>query len=139
MTPPPVDVTLAVSASERELIATLRFTNKTTSAAFVDRIKGCVSGELEADVFVVLPTDAPKAQPLTYLGPRGKRRKPLLQDFVRLEPGASFEAKVRLDKTYAFPAGHRDYKITYTALHQYPQNDDYWEVSSNDAMVGFPK
>ncbi len=142
MSAPNVEVSLALSPSERQLVASLRYRNAGTTLAFIDIINGCIDGQLRNDVFVIVPVmEAGVAHaPLAYTGPRLKRRKPILPDFRRLEPGATAEASVRLDDRYAFPTGVRGtYRIAYSAVHQFPENDDYWELASKELTVTFPK
>jgi hypothetical protein len=142
MTDPIVELNLSVLESEGRLLATLRYRNTGERVAFIDLINGCIrEGELRNNIFVIEPltaqgTMAPK---LAYRGRRVKRRKPILPDFFRLEPGATTEGHARLDQSYAFLAGQHRYKIAYSAVHQFPENDDYWELASNQVEVTFPK
>ncbi len=140
-TQPNVHVTLSLHSSEQQLVATLVYKNAGTNVAFIDLINGCIKGELKNDVFEIVAqvAGAPAKEPIRYKGPRLKRRQPTLPDFLRLEAGAAAEANVRLDTGYAFPAGRGTYKIVYSSVHQFPHNDDYWELTSNELTVTFPK
>ena len=141
MSDPVVSVKLSVFSSEKQLVASLQFKNNGKNVAFLDLINACIKGELKNNVFEVVPVKAggTREPALGYRGPRLKRRQPILPDFLRLEPGGVAEANVRLDNGYAFPTGRGTYAVTYSAVHQYPDNDDYWEIASNQVTVSFPQ
>jgi hypothetical protein len=93
-------------------------------------------GKLRGDIFAIT-TATPPSRRLDYTGPSIKRRRPRLEDYIRLELGQTFTSIVRLDKFYAFLEGEHEYVAKYSAYHLLVDRDDFWELTSNEARFVF--
>lgn len=122
----PVEVGLSVTASGPQVTAKLAFTNRTTHPVHVWKFNGCLNGEVENNVFQITTA----GRELDYIGRYVKRGVPGPDEFVRLAPGQTIRAEVRLDTVYEFPPGAHIYQIVYEADHGYPPNPDDFTLES---------
>ena len=128
-----ISATLSARAVPGGVEAHLRFENRGASVGFLYRINACVDGRILNDVFVLTS----KGVRMAYTGKLAKRRRPILEDYLELRAGQTAEATVRLDQGYRFLEGPHAYALRYEAIHQYPDNDDYFELVSNEALFTF--
>ena len=137
MDPANVTATLEILTSDISVEARVDYKNVSDKVAFLMLVNAGLTGELENDIFKIAAEDGTE---VAYSGTLAKRPKPLLQDFQRLEPGQSVTARVRLDHAYTFLGDRRhEYKVVYSAYHQYPERTGFWELVSNEAHFAFGK
>jgi len=123
-----VHVTLLIQAVGRVVIASLAYENLSHSAVYLNKINGCLSGELQNDVFVIMSG----GRRLRYLLPLVKRRAPGPLDVVKLEAGRQLHARVRLDRAYGFFPGSRTYRAYYEGFHSDPNGGTLLDLKSNE-------
>jgi hypothetical protein len=126
-----VTVELRVDIIGKRVQATLDFTNRSSGTAFLEKINACASRKIENDVFEIKSKDTR----ISYIGMLAKRNPPGPEDFIGIAPGKKFKTAVFLDEAYEFLPGRHDYSVRYSALHDYPDKDDYFELQS--AEVAF--
>ena len=135
MDPLPITATLTVATTDRVVTAELELRNVTSKPAHLLRYNVGLTPELENDVFTITSDAGARA---AYLGRLSKRGAPRPEDFVRIEPGQSLTARVRLDGKYELPNDARhEYTIVYSAYHSYPDHAGIWELVSNKARFTF--
>lgn len=121
-------VDLSVDVLGKRPRASLTFVNGTAHNVFLEKVNACVSGKIENDVFQITSNGVP----LRYVGMLAKRNPPGPQDFVKIVPGQKLISVVFLDDAYEFLQGQHSYTARYSALHDYPDKPDYFELSSED-------
>jgi hypothetical protein len=128
-----VTVGLQIDTAGKRVKATLNFVNDTAHSVFLDKINACVAGKIANNVFE-LKTDS---GPISYSGILAKRRRPGPEDFVKVEAGKHLTTTVYLEEAYKFLPGTHRYKVRYSALHNYPDKADYFELTSNEVSFTF--
>jgi len=126
-----VTVDLRVDVVGNRVQATLEFINRSQDTAFLEKTNACVSRKIENDVFEIKS----QGTRIPYIGILEKRNPPGPDDFIGVAPGKKFTTVVFLDEAYEFLRGTHVYIARYSALHNYPDKDDYFELQS--AEVAF--
>ncbi len=126
-----VTVELRVDIIGNRVQATLDFTNRSSGTAFLEKINALVSRKIGNDVFEIKS----QGTRISYIGALAKRNPPGPNDFIGIAPGKKFTTAVFLDEAYEFLPGRHVYSARYSALHDYPDKDDYFELQS--AEVAF--
>lgn len=132
-----IAVKLDIQISERQILATLNFTNNADKPVFLDKINVCVDGHIRNDVFIIDSGD----RSIEYSGVLIKRMKPGINDVVELQPGKILTTKVDLNESYEFLGETHNYKILYNAFHPFKdlKNTDYVELKSNEVKFTYKK
>jgi hypothetical protein len=123
-----VAVDLRVNAVGTHVQATLEFLNRSPQMVFLEKINACASRKIENDVFQIKS----EGSAVPYIGMLAKRNPPGPDDFIAIAPQQKFVTAVFLDQAYQFAAGSHVYTARYSALHDYPDKDDYFELQSQE-------
>lgn len=123
-----VTVDLRVDIIGKRVQATLDFINRSRETVFLEKINACASRKIENDVFEIKSQNTR----IPYYGILAKRNPPGPDDFIGIAPGKKFTTAVFLDEAYEFLAGSHIYNARYSALHDYPDKDDYFELQSEE-------
>jgi len=123
-----VTVDLRVDAVGNRVQATLDFINRSQEIAFLEKTNACASRKIENDVFEIKS----QGTRIPYIGILEKRNPPGPDDFIGIAPGKKFTTAVFLDEAYEFLRGTHVYTARYSALHDYPDKDDYFELQSGE-------
>src|ERR1043165_4824378 len=83
MPQPEVTVRLSVDASPGGVVATLTFTNASSSTVLIESFNAIAAPPLDADLFHIMSG----GETVRYKGMMVKRGRPGASDYVRLEPG----------------------------------------------------
>jgi hypothetical protein len=126
-------VRLRISVRRIQVLADLEFMNTSRHDVFIEKFNACVNGEIENNVFEIRAD----GHLLDYTGMLAKRRRPLLEDYLRLPPGQPFTTQVDLTRAYDFPRGKRTYEAAYSAVLSYPERDGIWTLTSDTERFSF--
>jgi hypothetical protein len=126
---------LSVRVEGRQVLAKLEFVNRSNEDLFIEKFNACFNGEIENNVFRIT-TDG---RTLNYVGILAKRRRPIGEDYLRIEPGQSYTTQTDLVKAYAFLQGSRLYEGLYSAMISYPRRDGCWSLESNKSTFRYTK
>jgi hypothetical protein len=121
-----VSVHLNVSVRSGQVMARLDFENSSNNDIFIEKFNACIEGQIENNVFEIRTN----GQMLDYIGMLAKRRRPILEDYLVIRAGRTFETEVDLTRAYAFPRGLREYSAVYSAVISYPDRDGIWMLTS---------
>jgi hypothetical protein len=123
-----VTVELRIDIVGTRVQATMDFINRSSGTAFLEIVNACANRKIENDVFEIKSQGAR----IPYIGILAKRNPPGPDDFLGIAPGKKFSTVVFLDEAYEFLPGHHAYSVRYSALHDYPDKDDYFELQSQE-------
>ncbi len=123
-----VTVNLRIDIVGNRVQATLDFINRSSGTAFLEKINACVSRKIRNNVFEIRS----QGTRIPYIGILAKRNPPGPEDFIGIAPGKEFVTAVFLDEAYDFLPGSHVYTARYSALHDYPDKDDYFELQSDE-------
>ncbi len=127
MTTSTVEVKLKIDINEDNVLASLSFVNKSDDVAYINKINGCLDGEIKNNVFTI----ETEGCPIKYTGVFTKRMRPGPDDVVALQIGEIINVKVKLNKAYAFLPGEHHYRAYYSAFHQFPDRPGFIDLESN--------
>lgn len=130
-----IEVKLDISIAEKDVKAVLIFTNTSSTDAYVERINGCLDGNIKNNVFKITADN----QKIDYIGILAKRRPPEPNDFVKLQPNEQINTQVKLNEAYEFLPGTHKYQVFYTAYHSFPDRDDIVKLESNKVDFTYNK
>ena len=116
------------------LRATLCVTNKSSNPVYLEKSKVFANGIVMNHLFHL----SYEGVQVRYIGIMAKLREPQLEDFMKLEPGDSFEKTLYISNHYEFLEGKHQYCGFYKAYHSLPNADDLWELQSDKAKFVFP-
>jgi hypothetical protein len=123
-----VTVAIRVDVIGIRVKVTLDFVNRSSETVFLEKTNACVSRKIENDVFDIKS----RGTRIPYMGVLSKKLPPGPEDFVGIAPGQRFSTAVFLDEAYEFLPGTHPYTARYSALHDYPDKDDYFELQSDE-------
>ena len=121
-------VELQVHVVGNRVQAILNFVNRSNGTVYLEKVNACASGTIENDVFEIKS----QQKRVAYIGILAKRNPPGPDDFFGIAPGGQFTTTVSLDQAYEFLQGFHRYTARYSALHDYPDKDDYFELQSEE-------
>jgi hypothetical protein len=134
--PVTIEVRLAVQVAERDILATVTFTNRSKVAQYVAKQMGCLDGELRSRVFDVRAG----GRKIDYVGMMGKSAAPGPDGYVKLVPGEKVEATVHLEGAYDLPPGKHSYRIRYDAFHGRPDDESALaQLLSNEVRLSITR
>lgn len=123
----PVTVALDVSPDNRDLQATMDFTNTSSKPVYLDNINACLDSKIGGDIFFVtvdghrVPFSGKKTARPSSPGPR---------QFTELQVGETKRVVVDLGRSYRLLPGTHIYTVTYAAAHTYPGRFQTMPLSS---------
>ena len=131
MDPAIITARLSITQKDGHVFAELVYTNTGDRPALLLKINAALDNKLENDLFKI---NDERGNEVSYTGVLAKMGKPGPQDFLELMPKEQTSTRVRLDDVYKLATGRpRDYRVVYSAYHQYPDRPGFWELVSNEA------
>lgn len=130
-----LNVHLTVEIKGEVMQATLLFINNTASRLFLDGMTLCWNNEIERNMFVIVDKDDKK---VSYTG-LIKNRIVKPEDYVQLDVGEQFNAKVNLNEVYEVIKGG-SYTIQYSTYNPSsydPEDDTLIKMESNKVEVNY--
>ena len=133
MSDEPVEARLVISVEGTHLIAQLTFFNLWSEPVYLERAKTRPGHRLEYNLFHIYDGE----DRIPFSGALAKRPPPTPDEFDTLVPGGTVEATVRLDRSYDFPHGAREYEIFYQAVNASRGEQPLFKLVSNRVTVEY--
>ncbi len=131
----PVIVKLETELKNGDLIAILVFQNISMYSVFLDKYTACLVDEPIHRLFNISDKNGTL---LSYSGVKIKRRFNK-NDFVELKAGASVRTSVILNDWYQFQKGEYIYSISYSGFNHSYEEQEMFEMNSNEVVVKYGK
>ncbi|MGP8268450.1 MAG: hypothetical protein ACLQLH_00130 [Terracidiphilus sp.] len=126
-------VSLTVSPSAHDVLATVTFANNSAAPAALYKWNACFDNRIHNDVFEIMH----ESGSVSYTGRLVKRSEPKADDFLTVKPGERVSFKVDLNAAYGFPAGKHRYRIRYSALNPYLGRPGFDALKSNEVVFEY--
>ncbi len=131
----PVIVKLETELRSSDLVAILVFQNISMHSVFLDEYTVCLSDEPTNRLFNISDENGIL---LNYNGIQIKR-KFNKNDFVELKAGALLRTSVILNDWYQFQEGEYIYSISYSGFNHPYEEQEIFEMASNETVVKYDK
>lgn len=129
-----VEVTQTVNASPVSIVVTLRMKNTHDMPVLVENINWDESDPLRREFAITSD-----GKEISYTGIMMKRAPYTREDFILLKPNEETIRTTRIDQTYAFLPGDREYQIVHWHLRYDERTGEVSSHPSRPAIFRFEK
>lgn len=129
----PVLTILGIAHSNGDLIAHLELKNISDHTIFLDTHSIGLSDEPTSRMFDIRDENG---NIIPYKGMLVKR-KYSKDDFIEVRSGGLIKTSTILNRWYEFPKGEKKYSITYNSINHSHNQQDMFEMESNNVVVDY--